>query len=323
MCVANLTQSSYQCDVSNCNSCVQNNFCGQCADGYTVIVNTGGRCWKKYSPIPFCALTTGALCAECEQGYALTDDAECFPIPLFKCNVTGCQFCLEENVCEKCRLGFDPSPNITGTCVPYCTIDQCYTCFSDSKCLTCNNGYVRNEDSTACLVAEDVSVNCTIYEYCSECNAAKCTKCNDGYITNPINNECCLALEQNALGCEIYESVCSNECFACSPGYFKVGKQCVQLPCEIADCAYCFRSNNCSLCDEGFTLTDNRCIRYSVEATCKVDSCLQCDSNGQCLQCLYGYTLFNGYCVCGFQNCLDCVGLAFCTLCAYPMSATV
>ena len=28
MCVANLTQSSYECNVPNCNFCIQNNFCG-------------------------------------------------------------------------------------------------------------------------------------------------------------------------------------------------------------------------------------------------------------------------------------------------------
>ena len=77
-----------------------------------------------------------------------------------------------------------------------------------------------------------MSVNCTsTYKDCSECNAAQCTKCNDGYTLNPNNNECCASVVQNAIGCQTYDSVCSNECAVCAFGYFKAFDQCLALPC--------------------------------------------------------------------------------------------
>ena len=78
-CVANLTQSNYLCDVDNCEYCVQNNYCGKCEDGYYIQLFTGGQCWKEYSPLPYCKLTTifGALCIACDDGFVLSN-YECF-----------------------------------------------------------------------------------------------------------------------------------------------------------------------------------------------------------------------------------------------------
>lgn len=90
-CVANLTQSNYSCNLLNCEYCVQNEYCGKCAPGYTVISNAGGQCWKNYSPVPYCALTTPqAMCVLCEEGYALLGYSSCVKIGNITCNITGC-----------------------------------------------------------------------------------------------------------------------------------------------------------------------------------------------------------------------------------------
>ena len=124
-CVANLTQANYTCNVENCVYCIQNNFCGQCGDGYTTLIQTGGQCWKTYSPLPNCreTLLNAAVCFACNEGYALNLDDECMLISNVTCNVMGCGYCLTENVCDFCRLGFYKSDNNgTISCNPDCPI---------------------------------------------------------------------------------------------------------------------------------------------------------------------------------------------------------
>lgn len=99
--------------------------------------------------------------------------------------------------------------------------------------------------------------------------------------------------------------------------------QCINLPCNITNCAYCFQSSTCLVCKVGYNLVNGTCNQYSLPSTCTVPNCVLCNSNNQCTQCLNGYLLYNGSCVCNFQNCLSCVGSAFCTQCAFPTIATL
>ena len=127
-------------------------------------------------------------------------------------------------------------------------------------------------------------------------------------------------MAQNAIGCKAYKDQCSNECTQCAFGYYKLSGQCITLPCKIANCAYCFGSQSCLLCEEGYTLSNNACTQYTVPATCTKPYCTACNSSGACTTCISGYTLYEGYCVCSFQNCLACMGDGFCNVCAYPTS---
>ena len=70
-CVANLTQSTYTCNIENCAFCSQNNYCAQCEDGYVVYMGNYQRCVKMYSPYQFCKLTGlfGDFCNICNDGY--------------------------------------------------------------------------------------------------------------------------------------------------------------------------------------------------------------------------------------------------------------
>ena len=94
-CVANLTQANYTCNVENCEYCIQNNFCGQCEEGYITILYTGGQCWKTYSPLPNCKITTlyHPVCQACNEGYVLSSSFECIPVSNITCNISGCMYC--------------------------------------------------------------------------------------------------------------------------------------------------------------------------------------------------------------------------------------
>lgn len=101
ICVANLTQTNYECNINNCDFCIQNNFCGKCATGYTLLTNTGGQCWKNYSPVTNCMLTTAeVMCAACNTGYVLVGESSCMAMTDVTCDISGCNFCVENNVCS-------------------------------------------------------------------------------------------------------------------------------------------------------------------------------------------------------------------------------
>ena len=101
-----------------------------------------------------------------------------------------------------------------------------------------------------------------------------------------------------------------------------LGTQCFTLPCTIEHCVYCFRSDVCIVCKEGFTLQDGVCTEYTIEASCP-DNCVSCDGNSICTECVNGYNNYEGKCVCNFQNCLSCQSDAFCSLCAFPTIGTI
>lgn len=150
------------------------------------------------------------------------------------------------------------------------------------------------------------------------------------------NNICCPAPVFNLANCAQYTTTWSTtncsytlSCSKCSFGtflltpYVGATAQCTQLPCSIQNCAYCFQSQICVVCNTGYNLVNNVCTQYTVPTTCTTPYCVACNSNNVCTQCLYGYTLFNGSCVCSFQNCLQCQGNSFCTQCAFPTIATI
>ena len=161
---------------------------------------------------------------------------------------------------------------------------------------------------------------------CNQCNAlGLCTACATNYTLN--SGSCCLTPTQNVAYCLQYESVCSNVCVKCSKGTFAIGSQntggtqCLGFPCQLSNCAYCYNSNVCLVCSEGFNLINGTCQQYSN--TCNVKNCGNCSSSGTCQSCINGYTLYNGVCVCNIQNCLECQGAEFCTSCAFPTIATI
>ena len=114
-CVANISLGNYTCNIDNCVYCVQNNMCGQCAEGYTVFMGATNYCMKNYSPYLGCALTPinpfltvgYQMCSKCLAGFALVGES-CLQVNAsISCQILGCNFCLTNNVCYECRQGFN------------------------------------------------------------------------------------------------------------------------------------------------------------------------------------------------------------------------
>lgn len=218
-CTANLTQKNYQCNVANCNYCIQNNYCGMCNTGYYVQSFTGGVCTKKYSPLPNCAWTIfGQWCLACDAGYVLMNSNGsnyCVPYVVDgMCNVTGCSFCLSDNECYECRDGYMFGSDNT-TCEAFCDISNCFTCEDDSTCGVCSYGFTLSEDSKSCIdktTEQTNTSNCSASfgSNCEACTYAMCTKCADGTVISDDGSSCCAAPVQNYKACTQYASVCSN-----------------------------------------------------------------------------------------------------------------
>ena len=56
-CVANLTLSSYTCNIPNCAFCIGDNYCGECEVGYVAYLGSNRKCVPYYSSLINCQLT--------------------------------------------------------------------------------------------------------------------------------------------------------------------------------------------------------------------------------------------------------------------------
>ena len=339
-CVANISLANYTCTIENCVYCVQNNICGQCTPGYTVNIANAGVCTPNYSPIPNCLVTPlfSAACTQCAPGYALVGFTACVPLPnpVVTCNIPGCNYCTTNDTCQVCMTGYNPV--INNTCTPLCNISNCYQCNSTTACQACAYGFYLNTTSQLCVNASNQNSTFCSSTYgvnCTQCSFYQCTQCATGYTLNTNVGGCCPTPIYNINNCSQYStqwgSGCSVTvtCTLCNPGalflqpFISSPQVCASLPCNITNCAYCFRSNVCIVCSPGYNLTNNSiCVAYNVNTSCPAN-CAQCSSSTQCTSCLGGYILYNGNCVCNFQNCLACQGASYCTLCAFPTFATI
>lgn len=130
-CLPLINQNAYPCNVSNCNYCTFPNYCGLCNQGYYVLKNSGGLCVKLFSPVPNCLVTAGnpnqfnysLPCLACKPGYIVYEGL-CYQYKTnITCNVSGCSYCLTNNSCSSCLIGFtiviSPVSNLS-TCLPIC-----------------------------------------------------------------------------------------------------------------------------------------------------------------------------------------------------------
>lgn len=203
------------------------------------------------------------------------------------------------------------------------------------NCQTCAYGFYLSQNQ--CLNASNQPQATCATNFgatCSSCSFYSCQTCTTGNTLNTVTGTCCPTPTYNIANCAQYSTTWTSTCTptitcaACNLGSFPLTlygtvPQCVQFPCSIANCAYCYQTGICVVCNQGYTYTNGSCTAYTVPTTCTVPYCTSCSQSNVCTSCLNGYILYNGQCVCQFQNCLACQSNAFCTQCAYPTVATV
>ena len=96
-CVANISLAQYQCNIPNCAYCTQNNYCGQCMEGFISYMGNYQHCIPYYSGETNCKLTAlfSSQCAVCMDGYTLNSEEVCAKSwSSQSCNIVGCEYCL-------------------------------------------------------------------------------------------------------------------------------------------------------------------------------------------------------------------------------------
>lgn len=82
--------------------------------------------------------------------------------------------------------------------------------------------------------------------------------------------------------------------------------------CPVNNCWQCANASNCSICNPGFTLTNNAC--NAISPNCPNCAANHCNFNpvtnaSQCSSCNTGFTLYNGMCynqTCNIYGCSSC-----------------
>ena len=145
-----------------------------------------------------------------------------------------------------------------------CDIPGCKTEGANSKCTTCEDGYLKVNEGAACLYGCETEGTDTA--------VGKCATCKTGYL-----------IQTDALGCiHGCGTEGSNVCTACSSGYLKTAAGTCIKGCETADTAS--GSKKCSKCTTEANLSTDG---LSCIANCKTTG----HNSEVCSECKDGYTL--------------------------------
>ncbi len=172
----------------------------------------------------------------------------------------------------------------TGSCQGKCLVQNCVTCVTSDKCLTCNTGYIPN--------SEGVCEACSTGKYFED---NSCKTCPIGYSCDGMTKKLCADGTFN----EITNASTCNECpsgyycyngekHPCPNGKYSNASASYCLSCD-SSCVTCSLSpTNCTSCANNKLLKENVCTTCPDYAICNGSSNLNC---------IDGYTLENGSCV--------------------------
>ena len=173
------------CNAPGCLSCISNNNCTSCANGYTLNTNTTtGNSYCSYTgwTIQYpCSQIENGRCIQCYYPFnpSVTQNSQCST-----CNVAYCAVCNTTNLqsCTSCVPGFVLS---SGVCnppqwSPFCNQNN------GSNCLNCIDGYYLSQNSNVCIPCPSTCTNCVSNGTCLSCmtgyylNNGTCSQCISG-----------------------------------------------------------------------------------------------------------------------------------------------
>ena len=254
--------------------------------------------------------------------------------------IANCATCNSASVCTGCQPGYNV---VNGKCElrdcgagMYLNMDdgQCYACSNGCKsctgpdsctecekaynlesgyCIakTCEEGMYLNSETGECLSCPSTCTTCATIMTSSE--TTQCITCAEGYKLDAATATCV------PLNCAASEYVKGNECLPCSGA--------------ISNCVACSGENTCTLCDNGFTLQNGKCVSVDCPAgtylnmnknPASCDSCASpcstCSGTAStCTGCVDNYKLSGNSCV--LKTCAE-LGTSLKTSCAESENAT-
>ena len=352
-CVPNLQSVQYNCSgAANCLTCSSNNFCSQCASGYSLTLQ--GTCQMNTCYVENCqSCSVNNVCQQCNSGYTLTNGnllniqpsdyinfnmyiatQQCSKNSPFTCNVNNCLYCMNQDICSACASGYSLTAN-GAICTASCNVTNCYACTTNNLCISCNPGFTLSFNQATCTAS---TFNCSMGCVNGSCQynwntmMGECTQCTVGML---LYNGQCISSTCNIQGCVICSpwDAPNTNCLQCQQSLILSDGYCIQSNCadSTPNCGLCIENNKCLGCKAGYlyqVLTNGtiQCVNSANISKCNVANCLSCNPNNssQCLNCASPYTQFNGQCVCKFQNCLDCSqSVLTCNSCPAPLFGSV
>jgi len=205
------------------------------------------------------------LCAECEDGFTLTDD--------------GTE-CLEDD----CMTG--------KTAIEHCTFCDPYE--DPMKCFRCEHGYSPNGAGTEC-----VENDCSSLENCTVCDLVRpagwedgdplvltCVECSEGSLVDKRNSS-------DTKGACVPSESCKG---MAKPGVDKDTGACVDKGCAAVEyCTECDTEDEtaCAGCEKGYSVESGDCKEKDCQT---LENCELCDTREgstelECLQCKEGYLI--------------------------------
>ena len=320
------------CDLRHCTKCLNNTFCLECYQGYSLYPN--GTCSNYISGCNnaiYSRETNKETCLECNDGYALYPNGTC---SYYGKNCKKAKFSQEQGmiICLECEDNSHLYPN--GTCdnIDYHCINRIY---SDEKkksiCLECEEKYFidKNDQCSYCSDYQYDYGNKNFYN-CLKChtenNKLLCDDVKDGYYFTYLKENIyqCTSSISNCQNCSYHSESDYNsnilKCDKCKAGYYLSSDE---LSCKLCKekengCKICSDDedqNTCDLCSSGYILkTDGSCLncKENYGEGCSSCSLSKFDLKPYCSSCDSGYTLGNdGKC----KHCKNDANLAGCSSC--------
>jgi serine/threonine protein kinase len=356
----------------HCSICSDSGACMQCENGHVQLPDgscdtlNSSRCTLAFGNCTGC-LPGYRGCKNCSFNY-YNVNGQCQHINSTTCRDLsgGCQSlqgsrCTEHDGncavcspdfqnCVVCRNGFGL---IDGICRPLSD----YACFARFEhCRTCDEDFQScNEcvsDSFVLIkgrcMAIDSDVCQLIHKNCAKCtgNFKGCETCLEGYVLNnglceQITNDVTSlitttttttlsetqTLSSTVSAATITPECLSNcamcdsflECLVCNQGFRLTNQRCVRQDSPIChtthrNCAVCGPDfQTCLQCHQGFQLRNDTCV--PSEYGCE-ENCNKCSSSILCDECRFGYELVDRSCrpMCA-RNCDECLTPSICTKC--------
>ena len=295
-----------KCDVKHCNTCLFDNYCKLCDEGWDT---SGGKC---YELLDHCVKQSvkddgSRSCYECEKGWTHSyDDGKCHKM---------LDHCVKQSIkqngdrrCYECEKGWVLESKLSiekgdSRCFKQ-TVEHCRVKSEDDEkkeqesglkqCSSCEIGYgvlhyyTINEENQ-CLPCEDKNaMDCYGYR--------ESTKCKPGYSLGDVPGKGARFCFKNIANCADYEGEKNTDgwCSKCEDGYTLTADK---KTCEKG--TVCPENATCSggnvTCNSGYELKNGVCVK---KITCPAN-CTACSSSTVCTTCAAGYSLIGGKCVAG------------------------
>jgi hypothetical protein len=236
------------------------------------------------------------VCTECDSGYLLSADRTLCLLSIANCKAYSPEgLSINLLVCQTCSPGYQKTSNglLCLPQIPNCSFYQDSTSVSNQLvCRRCRKGFQVSFDGQSCQVGIQ---NCSRYrKFQGTTDLTVCVECAPDFILSEDSQTCLVAIR----GCRVYDASNDNvdfaTCFLCNSNLVlsQDRRACLSSNdlnpiknCSIYSNANLFTKPKCSVCDNGYDLTNNgdncilaieNCMHYEFDMSSR--RCTKCDS---------------------------------------------